>query len=128
HDIGRATHGELDAEKFRELTQGGGLQALSQLRSDGAISAVGIGVNEIDVCLDVLREFDLDVVLLAGRYTLLEQEALDELFARCATRGTSIVIGGPYNSGILATGTRGNIPMHFNYERAPPGVIERVRR
>jgi D-threo-aldose 1-dehydrogenase len=128
HDIGRATHGELHAEKFRELAQGGGLQALSQLRSDGAISAVGIGVNEIDVCLDVLREFDLDVVLLAGRYTLLEQEALDELFPSCAIRGTSVVIGGPYNSGILATGTRGGIPTHFNYEHAPPFVVERVRR
>jgi D-threo-aldose 1-dehydrogenase len=128
HDIGRATHGELHAEKYRELTQGGGLRALSQLRSDGAIGAVGIGVNEIAICLEVLREFDLDVVLLAGRYTLLEHDALDELFPQCAAKGTSIIIGGPYNSGILATGTRGAIPMHFNYERAPPAVIERVRR
>jgi len=128
HDIGRATHGELHEEKFRELTRGGGLQALSQLRSDGAISAVGIGVNEIDICLEILREFDLDVVLLAGRYTLLEQDALDALFPRCAIRETSIVVGGPYNSGILATGTRGDVPMYFNYERAPLSVVERVRR
>jgi D-threo-aldose 1-dehydrogenase len=127
HDIGKATHGELHAEKFRELTQGGGLQALSQLRSDGAISAVGIGVNEIEVCLDVLREIDLDAVLLAGRYTLLEQDALDVLLPQCAVRGTSIVVGGPYNSGILATGTRAGIP-YFNYGCAPPSVIERVRR
>ena len=128
HDIGGATHGELHAEKYRELTQGGGLQALLELRSDGAIGAVGIGVNEIAICLEMLREFDLDVVLLAGRYTLLEHDALDELFPRCAVKGTSIVIGGPYNSGILATGTRGAIQTHFNYERAPPSVIERVRR
>jgi D-threo-aldose 1-dehydrogenase len=128
HDIGKATHGSSHTERFRELTEGGGLQALSKLRADGAISAVGIGVNEIAVCLNVLREFDLDAVLLAGRYTLLEQDPLDELFPQCATRGTSIVIGGPYNSGILATGTRSGMPLHFNYERPPDSIIERVRR
>ena len=128
HDIGKATHGSSHTERFRELTEGGGLRALSKLRADGAISAVGIGVNEIAVCLDVLREFDIDAVLLAGRYTLLEQDPLDELFPQCAIRGTSIVIGGPYNSGILATGTRSGRPMHFNYERPSDAIIERVRR
>ena len=127
HDIGKVTHGSSHTERFRELTEGGGLRALLKLRSDGAISAVGIGVNEIAVCLDVLREFDLDAVLLAGRYTLLEQDPLDELFPQCAIRGTSIVIGGPYNSGILATGTRSG-PTHYNYERPSDSIIERVRR
>jgi D-threo-aldose 1-dehydrogenase len=127
HDIGKATHGSSHTERFRELTEGGGLRALSKLRADGAISAVGIGVNEVEVCLDVLREFELDAVLLAGRYTLLEQDPLDELFPQCSIRGTSIVIGGPYNSGILATGTRSGLPMHFNYERPPVSIIERVR-
>jgi D-threo-aldose 1-dehydrogenase len=112
HDIGRVTHGSSHRERFRELTDGGGLRALSKLRSEGAISAIGIGV----------------AVLLAGRYTLLEQDPLDELFPQCASRGTSIVIGGPYNSGILATGTRNGLPMHFNYERPSDSIIERVRR
>ena len=129
HDIGRATHGTTHREYFAQLTSGGGLRALRSLRSCGAIRALGIGVNEIAVCLDVLRETDLDVILLAGRYTLLEQEVLDELFPEMQRRGTSLVVGGPYNSGILATGVTlaGSTP-HFNYAPASPEIIERVRQ
>jgi len=70
----------------------------------------------------------LDVILLAGRYTLLEQAPLDELFPRCQAAGTAIVIGGPYNSGILAAGTKSSVPLYYNYEPAPADVIEKVRR
>jgi D-threo-aldose 1-dehydrogenase len=129
HDIGRATHGVNHREYFDQLTSGGGLRALHSLRSSGAIDAFGIGVNEIAACLDMLRETDLDVILLAGRYTLLEQDPLDELFPECQRRGTSLVIGGPYNSGILVTGvTRTDGVPLFNYAPASPEIVERVRR
>jgi D-threo-aldose 1-dehydrogenase len=128
HDIDRATHGASHTDRLEELTKGGGLRALEQLRESGAISAAGFGVNSVDSCRDMLQEFNFDVILLAGRYTLLEQEPLASLFPQCAARGTSIVIGGPYNSGVLATGTRTSLPIHFNYSRAPQPVIEKVRR
>jgi D-threo-aldose 1-dehydrogenase len=126
HDIGRVTHADSHQTTLTQLCAGGGLRALAELRAAREISAFGIGVNEIEVCLEVLQEADLDVILLAGRYTLLEQGALDDLLPECSRRGTSIVIGGPYNSGILATGTRSSQP-RFNYEPAPDRVIERVR-
>lgn len=127
HDIGRVTHAGNHQAILGQLREGGGLRALAELRAARDISAFGIGVNEIDVCLEVLEEADLDVILLAGRYTLLEQEALDHLLPECRRRGTSVVIGGPYNSGILATGTGSSEP-RFNYAPAPRHIIERVRR
>jgi len=109
------------------LTSGGGLKALERLRDEGSIAGFGIGVNEIAVCLDVMQQARLDAILLAGRYTLLEQDALDTLFPACAAAGTSIVIGGPYNSGILATGTRREGVVHYDYGPAPEPVLARVR-
>ena len=70
----------------------------------------------------------LDVILLAGRYTLLEQTPLDDLFPRCEEAGTAIVIGGPYNSGILALGARTGAPLYYNYEPAPRDVVDKVRK
>ena len=128
HDIGRLTHGDQNVARMAELTKGGGLRALEELRSAKAISGFGMGVNEIPACLEVMDHARLDVILLAGRYTLLEQNALDELFPRCQATGTAIVAGGPYNSGILAVGTKSGAPLFYNYEPAPAAVIEKVRR
>ena len=128
HDIGRLTHGEQNAARMAELTKGGGLKALEELRSAKAISGFGMGVNEIPACLEVMDHARLDVILLAGRYTLLEQTSLDELFPRCQAAGTAIVVGGPYNSGILAVGTRTAATLYYNYEPAPADMIEKVRR
>lgn len=128
HDIGRLTHGDLHEQRFQQLTLGGGLRALTELRAGGQIDAFGIGVNEIPICLELLHEADFDAILLAGRYTLLEQNALDALFPECARRGTSLIIGGPYNSGILATGTRGNQAPRFDYEIAATDTVFQVRR
>jgi D-threo-aldose 1-dehydrogenase len=102
------------------LTTGGGFRALVQLRDEGSVGAFGLGVNEWEVVADALEVSDLDCALLAGRYTLLEQAALAPLLDRCAQRGIGIVIGGPFNSGILA-GTR-----KFNYEDAPADILARV--
>lgn len=128
HDIGQMTHGYSHPERLQQLIHGGGLRALARLRAEGEIDAMGIGVNEVQVCLELLEETDLDVILLAGRYTLLEQKALDVLFPECARRGTSLIIGGPYNSGILATGTRSDVVPRFNYEVAATDIVFRVRR
>jgi D-threo-aldose 1-dehydrogenase len=128
HDIGTLTHGEENVARMNELTKGGGLRALEELREGGDIAGFGMGVNEIAACLEVMSHARLDVILLAGRYTLLEQPALDDLFPRCEEAGTAIVIGGPYNSGILAVGTKTDAPLYYNYEPAPPEVIDKVRR
>jgi len=128
HDIGRANHGDANALYWDQLTKGGGFRALEQLRDAGTIAGFGLGVNETAVCLDALRETRLDVVLLAGRYTLLEQDALDAFLPACVAQRVSVLVGGPYNSGILATGTKGGGAMHYNYDLAPPEIVERVRR
>jgi D-threo-aldose 1-dehydrogenase len=128
HDIGALTHGEQNATRMTELTRGGGLRALEELREGGAIAGFGMGVNEVAACLEVMDHARLDVILLAGRYTLLEQTSLDVLFPRCEKAGTAIVIGGPYNSGILAVGTKTGAPLYYNYEPAPAEVIDKVRR
>lgn len=127
HDIGGYTHGDAAEGYWQQLTSGGGLKALERLRDEGSIAGFGVGVNEIAVCLDVMREARLDAILLAGRYTLLEQNALDDLFPACAAAGTSIVIGGPYNSGILATGTKRGDTLHYDYGPAPEHVVAKVR-
>lgn len=133
HDIGAATHGERNAYYWSQLT-GGGFRALEELRAAGVVGAVGIGVNEGAVILDAMREFDLDCALLAGRYTLLEQSALDSVFPECQRRGVGVLLGGVFNSGILAQGlegscdTSGGTDFKFDYGAAPPDVIHRVSR
>lgn len=124
HDIGVYTHGaERNAVYLRQLLDGG-LKALEELKSSGAITAFGLGVNEVPVCLDVMREADLDCILLAGRYTLLDRTATAELLPLCAKKQTSLVVGGVFNSGILATGPVEGA--HFDYMAATPDVLEKV--
>lgn len=126
HDIGALTHGAANAGYMNQLTQGGGLTALAELRDKRAIAGFGMGVNEVPACLEVMAHARLDVILLAGRYTLLEQGPLESLFPACARAGTAIVIGGAFNSGILAAGVRGKTVPMFNYAPAPAAVIARV--
>ncbi|MGE0222931.1 MAG: aldo/keto reductase [Acetobacteraceae bacterium] len=122
HDIGVYQHGaEANAHHLKVLADSG-YKALEELRRTGVVSAIGLGVNEKEVLLDVLRFGDWDVFLLAGRYTLLEQGPLDDLLPQCVARGTSIVVGGPLNSGILAGRET------WNYAAAPHDVVERVKR
>jgi len=126
HDIGRYTHGERHLHYWRQLSDGGGFRALDELRAQRTVKAIGFGVNEREAIVDAMREFDLDCALLAGRYTLLEQAPLDDLLPMCVERGVSILLGGAFNSGILARGVEGDLK--FDYGAAPPDVIERVAR
>ncbi len=127
HDLDVFNHGSQAALDARlEELMSGGYKALLSLRDQGVIRAFGAGVNEWQPCLWMAERGDFDLFLLAGRYTLLEQEALDGFLPLCEARGIGIVIGGPYNSGILATGARPGA--HYNYDPAPPEVMEKVAR
>jgi D-threo-aldose 1-dehydrogenase len=126
HDIGRVTHGEKNPHYWKQLTEGGGFRALDELRSAGVVKAVGLGVNEGAAILEVMADFDINCALLAGRYTLLEQATLDDLLPACEAKGVSLLLGGAFNSGILARGVQGDLK--FNYVAAPKEVIERVAR
>lgn len=126
HDIGELTHGaEENARHWRDFANGG-YRALDELRAAGTIGAVGLGVNEWQVCETAMEIGRFDCFLLAGRYTLLEQGALDSFLPKCADHGASVIAGGIYNSGILATGTRRGATMHYDYAPAPPAIVARV--
>jgi len=127
HDIGSYAHGDAHAARLREFL-GGGLRAMRELRDVGAVKAIGLGVNETAVCEEVLGHCDLDVILLAGRYTLLEQSPLASLFPLCASRGVRVIAGAPFNSGILARGVRNAPPAPYEYGAPPAAVIDRVGR
>lgn len=120
HDIGRATHGSLHEHYWQQLTRGGGFRALDELRRSGQVKAIGLGVNEAQVVYEAMQECDLDCTLLAGRYTLLEQASLSPLLEACERQGNAIVIGGPFNSGVLAGNGK------FNYADAPQDILRRV--
>ncbi len=127
HDVDVWTHGTQEAadERFKEA-MAGCFPALAELRRAGVIGAIGVGLNESAMSLRFVREADLDCVMLAGRYTLLEQGALGDLLPACEQKGVSILTAGPFNSGILATGA---VPgATYNYQPAPAPVMERVRR
>jgi D-threo-aldose 1-dehydrogenase len=127
HDIGRVTHGRRHEESFA-IAMDGGYKAMHELRAQGRVKAIGLGVNEYEVCEQAMAHGDFDCFLLAGRYTLLEQGALESFFPACEKKKISIVIGGPYNSGILAAGTGSKQTLTYNYESAPPDIIKRVQR
>ena len=125
HDLDLFNHGTQEAldAKLTEFMDGG-YKALLSLRDEGVITAFGAGVNEWQPCQWMAERGDFDLFLLAGRYTLLEQEALESFLPLCETRGIGVVIGGPYNSGILATGAKPGA--YYNYDPAPDHILARV--
>jgi D-threo-aldose 1-dehydrogenase len=120
HDIGRMTHGNEAHPGLMHTLRDGGYRALESLRSGGAVRAIGIGVNEREVLIEAIEWGAWDAFLLAGRYTLLEQGPLEDLLPKCLEAGTSIVVGGPLNSGILAGRDT------WNYRAAPHEIVARV--
>lgn len=125
HDLDVFNHGSQAAldEKLHQL-MAGGYRALLKLREEGVIAAFGAGVNEWQPCQWLAERGDFDIFLLAGRYTLLEQEALESFLPLAEARGIGVVIGGAYNSGILATGPRPGA--YYNYDPAPQAILDRV--
>ncbi|WP_442578103.1 aldo/keto reductase [Mesorhizobium sp. ASY16-5R] len=127
HDIDIFNHGSKEAAHARiDEFMRSGYDALISLRDQGVIKAIGGGINEWQVAQTLAERGDFDLFLLAGRYTLLEQEALDSFLPLCEKRGIGIVLGGPYNSGILATGAKPGA--YYNYEAAPQDILDRVSR
>lgn len=127
HDVDFWTIGDQAVleDRFRTVMEGG-YRALHELRAAGVIGAIGCGLNEADMCLRFAKAGDFDCMLLAGRYTLLEQGALAEFLPYCATRGMSVILGGPFNSGILAGPVRDGAS--YDYVAAPADIIARARR
>jgi D-threo-aldose 1-dehydrogenase len=127
HDVDRWTHGSQEASdrRMKEVLEGG-YRAMAELRDSGAVGAIGAGLNEWDTCQKLAEASDLDCFLLAGRYTLLEQESLKTFLPLCVKRGIGIFLGGPYNTGILATGAVAGAM--YNYAPAKPDILEHVRK
>lgn len=115
-----------DADDHYDEAIKGAYPALDQLRSEGKIKAVGAGMNQAEMPARFARAGNFDCFLLAGRYSLIDHTGLKELLPLCVEKQISIIIGGPYNSGILATGARPGAK--FNYADAPPEILERVRK
>ncbi|MGH6961236.1 MAG: aldo/keto reductase [Dongiaceae bacterium] len=127
HDVDVWTHGTPEASdrRIREVMEGG-YKALVELRDAGAVKAIGAGINEWEICQKLAGLGDFDCFLLAGRYSLLEQESLKSFLPLCTKRGIGIFLGGPYNTGILATGAVAGAM--YNYKPATPDILKRVRK
>jgi D-threo-aldose 1-dehydrogenase len=125
HDLDTFIHTEPAEFKHHYATAiGGAMRALQELKGAGVIRAIGIGLNEAPTCARFIRDAELDCVLLAGRYTLLDQSACDEVVPLCKLKGIGLIAGGPFNSGILA-----GIPgpgSAYNYADAPRDVIAKA--
>ncbi|KUF10836.1 aldo/keto reductase [Pseudoponticoccus marisrubri] len=125
HDIGDPGAGTDTAEHRAQLLDSG-VRALEALKASGTIGAVGLGVNTVEICEELIGRMPMDLILLAGRYTLLDRSATARLFPLAEAHGVRFVIGGVFNSGILATGPVEGA--HYNYAPAPPEVLARTAR
>jgi D-threo-aldose 1-dehydrogenase len=125
HDVDEHAHGSADAaEAAFAAAISGAYPALIELKRAGDIKAIGIGINQVPWALRFMREVELDCVMIAGRYTLLNREAEPELFPECLRRGIGVLAAGAFNGGLLARGA-GSEP-RFNYRPAPPEVLQRL--
>ncbi|MBE7732722.1 aldo/keto reductase [Devosia faecipullorum] len=125
HDIGVYTHGEADNRRHMQPLMGDGLAYLAELKAQGRIGAYGLGVNESAICVEIMQSHPLDVILLAGRWTLLDRQAEADLVPLCARTGTRLVLGGIFNSGILAVGPKPGA--WYDYAPASEAILEQVR-
>lgn len=136
HDPDEVTHGARAPAVLRQVIDET-LPALASLKREGLIRQIGLGTNDVNVVLQVMQECDIDVLMLAGRYSLLDQTALAKLLPLCEARGVRIALGGVFNSGILATGVGGaarggagkvKAPPTFNYAPAAAEWVDRTAR
>lgn len=120
HDIGHYTHGDNNVIYMQQLLDSG-YRALSDLKSQKVLHAIGLGVNEWEICVELMPKINLDCVLLAGRYTLLEQLSLTHFFPQCKKYNVAVIAASPFNSGILAGGTT------YNYAHADQLIAAKVK-
>ncbi len=126
HDCDEATHG-IRYRTILDQVVTEAIPTLRQMQDEGLVGHCGLGVNDVGVCVDILRMADIDCLLLAGRYSLIDQSALPELLPLCVQRGVRVALGGVFNSGILATGVlNAREPIRFNYGNASKQWIERT--
>jgi D-threo-aldose 1-dehydrogenase len=125
HDVDVWTHGAAMEQRFAEAMEGAYV-ALDRLRGEGVIAGIGIGVNEAEMCVRFAQAGSFDVMLLAGRYSLLEQPALEMFLPLARQQGIGVLLGGVFNSGILATGAVAGAK--YNYQDAPPDILAKVAR
>lgn len=126
HDVDRFTHGEAYDRRFGEAMDGA-YRALADLRKAGHVKAIGVGVNEGDVATRFVEAGHFDAVMIAGRYTLLDHSAADDLFPAAEKASTEIVVAGVFNSGILATGPDAGAAT-YDYGAPPANIIARAQR
>lgn len=124
HDADPMTHGPIEGPKRFAEAMAGAHKALAEMRSAGTIRGFGIGLNDPVTAVRYLREGDFDCMLIAGRYSLLEQPALAELLPLAEQKNVGVMLGGVFNSGILATGARAGAK--YNYVDAPPDILQRT--
>ena len=124
HDLDQTVHDTETLTHYLGEARTGAFRALEEMRVSGVVTAIGLGLNECTMAEQLIGELDLDVVLLAGRYTLLEQEASVSFLPECERRGVSVIIGGPFNSGVLA----GDSHSFYDYAPAPASVAKKVER
>jgi D-threo-aldose 1-dehydrogenase len=124
HDVGRLTHGDNHPQMLRQALDEA-LPAMAGLRDQGLVDAIGIGVNEVEVCRELMPRFDFDCIMLAGRYTMFEQVSALPLLDEANRRGVKVVVAGPYNSGLL--GDPHGPGSTYNYAPADPRTLERAR-
>jgi D-threo-aldose 1-dehydrogenase len=125
HDIGRLTHGEQHLQRLRQALDEA-LPAMAELKASGACRAIGIGVNEEAICLELMPLFPLDCIMLAGRYTLLEQDGSSGVMDEALRRSVAILAAGPYNSGLL--GDARTPGATYNYTSVDPATLVRAQR
>src|SRR5215468_600313 len=126
HDVDIWTHGVAAIESRFCQAMSGAYVALERLRGEGVVAGIGVGVNEADMCVRFANAGQFDTMLLAGRYSLLEQPALAEFLPLAQKQGIGVLLGGVFNSGILATGAVSGAK--YNYRDAPPDILDRVSR
>ena len=126
HDADAWSHGPVEGPKRYREAMDGAYKALVKLRSEGVIKGIGFGTNDPEYAVRFLHEGDFDCMLIAGRYSLLEQPALAEVLPLAAQKNVGVMLGGVFNSGILATGSIAGAT--YNYTPAPPDVIDKVRK
>lgn len=126
HDVDAFSHGSDEAARMRyREALAGCYPYLESLRESGVVSAIGVGLNETPMSLRFAMETDIDCILLAGRYTLLEQDALRELLPLCVEKDIAVILGGPFNSGVLAVGL--TEAARYDYGPVPGAVAAKVK-